>query len=60
MKKTAFVLAIVFWIACLILLIIAVTDFYPSGPLKDYRVLIGIAFVASSVILRGLYNSPKG
>jgi hypothetical protein len=34
------------WISSLIVLVIALTDLVPNNPFKDYRLIVGLAFLA--------------
>lgn len=52
MRRYILILAIVIWIFSLIILIIALTNIYPNNPFKDYRFIIGIAFLSISGFTR--------
>ena len=60
MTKLFWILAPLIWIACLIVLIIALTNLVPDNSLKQYRLIIGIGFICISgfigFVYKKLYN----
>jgi hypothetical protein len=46
MKKIILIVLALIWVSCLIILIIALTGLVPNNPFKDYRLIIGLAFIA--------------
>lgn len=46
MKKTILIVLALIWISSLIILIISLTDLVSKNPFKDYRLIIGIAFLS--------------
>lgn len=55
-KILIWVVSILIWAAALIILIKALTDGSPENPLKQYRLLIGIGFIALTGLLRMVYK----
>jgi len=47
------------WCAFLTLLIISLTNILDPNPLKEYRILIGIGFLAVSGLLRRFYRVSR-
>ena len=56
MKKIAMITLGLIWISCLIILIVALTDLYPNNPFKEYRLIVGIGFIAITGFLRIAYK----
>jgi hypothetical protein len=56
MKKILLVSIAFIWIGCLIILIIALTDLYPNNIFQEYQLLIGIAFISITGLLRIIFN----
>jgi len=56
MKKIAMITLGLIWISCLIILIITLTDLYPNNPFKEYRLIVGIGFIAITGFLRIVYK----
>ena len=56
MKKIAMITLGLIWISCLIILIITLTDLYPNNPFKEYRLIVGIGFIAITGFLRIAYK----
>ena len=46
MRKTIMIFLALIWISSLIVLVIALTDLVPNNPFKDYRLIVGLAFLA--------------
>jgi hypothetical protein len=59
MTKLFWILAPVVWIACLIILIIALTNLVPDNSLKEYRLIIGIGFLCISGFIGICYKKLK-
>lgn len=56
MKKIALITLVVFWISCLIILIVAVTDIVSNNIFKEYRLAVGIGFISVTGFLLSLYK----
>jgi len=56
MKKIALVAIVLLWILCLIILIIALTDLVSNNIFKEYRLAIGIGFIAVTGFFRAIYR----
>jgi hypothetical protein len=56
LKISIWIISIVIWIAALIILIKAITDGSPENPMKQYRLVIGIGFIALTGFLRIVYK----
>jgi hypothetical protein len=56
MKNTILIVIVLIWISSLIILIISLTDLVPKNPFKDYRLIIGIAFLAITGFIRLAYR----
>lgn len=52
MKTTLLILLALIWVSGLCLLVVALTDLYPSNPLKEHAFVIGIGFIALNGIIR--------
>ncbi len=46
MRKTIMIFLALIWISSLIVLAIALTDLVQNNPFKDYRLIVGLAFIA--------------
>jgi hypothetical protein len=57
MKKTTLIIIGLVWILALIILIISLTNLYPNNIFKEYRLIVGIAFIAITGLLKPIYNS---
>mgnify|MGYP006127905049 CR=1 FL=1 len=57
MKKTALIFIGLVWISVLITLIISLTNLYPNNIFREYRLIIGIAFITITGLLKPIYNS---
>ena len=55
-KILIWIISILIWITVLIILIKAMTDGSPENPLKQYRLVIGIGFIAITGFLRVVYK----
>ena len=56
MKKTIMIFLALIWISSLIILIIALTDLVPNNPFKDYRLIVGIVFLAMTGFIGMAYR----
>ena len=56
MKKTTLIIIGLVWIFALIILIISLTNLYPNNIFKEYRLIIGIAFITITGFLKPIYN----
>ena len=54
MKKATLIIIGLVWILALI---ISLTDLYPNNIFSDYRLIIGIAFITTTGLLKQIYNS---
>ena len=45
------------WISSLIILIAALTDILPENPLKEYRLIVGVGFIAMTGFLGMAYRN---
>lgn len=57
MKKTTLIIIGLVWILALLILIIALTDLYPHNIFSEYRLIIGIAFISITGLLKPIYKS---
>ena len=57
MKKIFILIIALLWISSLVLLIIALTNIVPNNPFKEYRLVIGIGFMAITRFLGKGYNA---
>jgi hypothetical protein len=60
MKKITLILIALIWISSLIILIVALADLIPNHPFKEFRLIIGMGFIAitglSGLVYRKLLN----
>lgn len=56
MKKIALVFLVLIWISSLIILIIALTDLMPENIFKEYRLVVGICFIAITGFIKIAYG----
>jgi len=56
MKKIALVFLVLIWISFLIILIIALTDLIPDNVSKEYRLVVGISFIAVTGFIKIVYG----
>ena len=56
MKKTILISLALIWVSILIILIIALTDLVPNNPFRDYRFIVGIAFIAMTGLIGTAYR----
>ena len=56
MKKIALISLVTIWIIALIILIISLTDVLPDSPLKEYRLVSGLGFIAVSGFIPFLWK----
>lgn len=56
MKKIALISLVTIWIIALIILIISLTDVLPDNPLKDFRLVTGLGFIAVSGFITLLWK----
>ena len=59
MTKFFWISAPIIWIISLVILIIALTNFVPDNPLKQYSLIIGLGFVCVTGLIRILYKKLK-
>ncbi|WP_339917756.1 hypothetical protein [Yeosuana marina] len=57
MKTIALITVGLIWISSLIILIISLTDIYPENNFKEHRLIIGIAFITITGLLKPIYKS---
>jgi hypothetical protein len=57
MKKATLIIIGLVWILALIILIISLTDLFQNNIFGEYRLIIGIAFIAITGFLKPIYNS---
>jgi hypothetical protein len=57
MKKTTLIIIGLVWLLSLIILIISLTNLYPNNIFREYRLIIGIAFITITGLLKPIYNS---
>jgi len=57
MRKAILIIIGLVWILALIVLIISLTDLYPNNIFSEYRLIIGIAFITITGLLKSFYNS---
>lgn len=56
MKKTILIVFALIWSSSLIILIIALTDLVPNNPFKDYRLIVGMVFLAITGLIGMVYR----
>lgn len=56
MKKIILIVLALIWISSLIILIVSLTDIFPNNPFKEYRIIVGMGFIAMSRFLRINYR----
>ena len=56
MKKLFWILAPIIVIGSLIILIIALTNNSPENPFREYRILVGVAFMSLNGIIIRVYK----
>ncbi len=56
MKKISLIILALLWIAIFAILIIALTDLIPNNPFREYRLLVGLAFIVISKFLGKIYR----
>ena len=56
MKKIPFIILALIWILSLVILIIALTDLFPNNIFVNYRMLVGIVFIAITGFIRIAYR----
>lgn len=56
MKNILLTVLALIWIACLIILIAALTDLFPNLPFKEHALFVGIGFLAISGFLKKAYH----
>ena len=56
MKKVTLIALALIWILSLAVLIIALTDLFPDNILKNYRLAVGIGFIAITGFIRIAYK----
>lgn len=56
MKRTIIVVLALIWISSLIILIISLTELVPNNPFKDYRLIVGIVFLAITGFIGIVYR----
>jgi len=56
MKRTVLIVLALIWILSLIILIIALIDLVPNNPVKDYRLIVGIIFLAMTGFIKIAYR----
>ena len=56
MTKIVVVVLALLWISSLIILIIALTDIYPNNPFEEYKLIVGLGFIAIAGFLRIIYK----
>ncbi|MBJ2175878.1 hypothetical protein JBL43_16610 [Aureibaculum sp. A20] len=57
MKKAALIIVALVWISTLIILIISLTDVYPKNIFSEYRLIVGLAFITITAVLKPMYNA---
>jgi hypothetical protein len=57
MKRTTLIIIGFVWIFTLIILITSLTNLYPNNIFREYRLIIGIAFITITGFLKPIYNS---
>ncbi|QCX38155.1 hypothetical protein FF125_06825 [Aureibaculum algae] len=57
MKKATLIIFGLVWIMVLIILIISLTNLYPNNIFREYRLIIGIALLTITGLLKPIYNS---
>lgn len=57
MKIITLVMIALVWVSALIILIISLTNLYPNNIFKEYRLIVGIAFITITGFLKPIYNS---
>ena len=58
-RKLLWSIAILAWIANLVILIIALTDVVPNNPFKQYGFVIGLGLVTITGLMRVEYRREK-
>jgi len=56
MKKIILIALVLIWILSLTLLIIALTDLFTDNIFKEYRLVVGIGFIAITGFIRIAYK----
>jgi hypothetical protein len=56
MKKIILLIMALVWLSSLIVLILALTNLLENNPFENYKLLIGIGFLAITGIFRAIYN----
>jgi len=56
MKRTVLIVLALIWILSLIILIIALIDLVPNNSVKDYRLIVGIIFLAMTGFIKIAYR----
>ena len=56
MKRTVLIVLALIWILSLIILIIALIDLVPNNSVKDYRLIVGIIFLAMTGFIKMAYR----
>lgn len=55
-EKIALTFLVLIWISCLIILIIALTDLIPDNIFTEYRLVVGICFIAITGLIKVAYG----
>lgn len=53
------ILFFLIWLGTLIVLILTLTGLWANNPLENYKLLIGIAFIAITGVLKALFFKKK-
>ena len=56
MKKISLIILALLWIAIFSILIVALTDLIHNNPFREYRLLVGLAFIVISKFLGKIYR----
>lgn len=56
MKKIILIVIALIWITSLIVLIVALTDLIPDNAFQDYRLMVGIIFIAITGFIGMIYR----
>ena len=56
MKKFAFIALVLVWVLSLIILTVSMTDLLTNNPFKEYRMVVGISFIAITGFLIPIYK----
>lgn len=56
MKKITLILLVITWIVFFTILIIALTDFFPDNIFQNYKLVVGISFLAITGFIRVIYQ----